>query len=642
MLQRIRDTLKNSKTLQYIVLLPLILVFAAWGAYGVVQMDFFGASDYAAKVDGETIPRVKATEAWSNRLSDWQRRFGGELPVAEQKRLQANLLEGLVRERLLSDRAFGSGYRVSREVVNQYVQQEEAFQIEGKYNDGRALSVLAQIGQTQDAYLEDLRMRLRNRELQRGVEVSNFLTAAEIQRRLTLEDEQREVAVLSFPADKFAGATPDDAALQTWLTKHAADYQTLESVRLAYAELQLAQVAAKVVVTDNDLRDLYQQNKVRYVTPERRRARHILIAATGTDSAAAQAKAQSLYQQALKPGADFAALARANSEDSQTAVQGGDLGWQERSEGDVTPELTQAIFSLQPGAVAAPVKTRFGFHIARLDEIQAGRARSFEEARADLDTEFRNRTASSQFGDLQEQLQQRIEGGGASLADLAREFGLSAGAVETYARGTGGGLLGSNADLDAAVFAPRALEQRRISGPVALGNERIVVFRVEEHRKPALKPLSEVRDAVVAAVRKEQGTAAAQAAAQAALLRINAGSDSVAAMARSQGLKLDAPRFVGRADPSLPAQLRSAVFAALRPNNAKGSGAVRGVLALEAGGAALFEVTQVRRELDASNAELNKQRVSESIARGGAGDVSAYIEDLRRRATVEKNPKVFE
>ena len=82
MLQRIRDTLKNSKTLQYIVLLPLILVFAAWGAYGVVEMDFFGASDYAAKVDGAVIPRAKATEAWSNQLSEWQRRFGGELPVA--------------------------------------------------------------------------------------------------------------------------------------------------------------------------------------------------------------------------------------------------------------------------------------------------------------------------------------------------------------------------------------------------------------------------------------------------------------------------------------------------------------------------------------------------------------------------------
>ena len=642
MLQRIRDTLKSSKPLQYIVLLPLILVFAAWGAYGVVQMDFFGASDYAAKVDGVIIPRAKATEAWSNRLSDWQRRFGGELPAAEQKRLQANLLEGLVRERLLSDRAFDRGYRVSREIVNEQVQNEPAFQIEGKYNDGRALSVLAQIGMTQDAYLEDLRMRLRNRELQRGVEVSNFLTAPELQRRLTLEDEQREVAVLNFPADKYAGATPDDAALQAWLTKHAADYQTVESVRLAYAELQLAQVAAKVVVADNDLRDLYDKNKVRYVTPERRRARHILIAATGVDIAKARAKAQSLYQQAVKPGTDFAALARANSEDSQTAAQGGDLGWQERTEGDVTPELTQAIFSLQPGAVAAPVKTRFGFHVVKLDEIQAGRARSFEEARADLDTEFRNRTASGQFGDLQEQLQQRIEGGGVSLADLAKEFGLTIGAVATFARGTGGGSLGSNAELEAAVFSPRALEQRRISGPVALGDERIVVFRVEEHRKPALKPLAEVRDAVVAAVRKQQGTAAAQLAAQAALLRINAGSESVAALAKAQGLKLDPPRFVGRADPSLPAQLRTAVFAAQRPNNGKGPGAVRGVLALEAGGAALFEVTQIRREPDASNAELNKQRVGETIARGGAGDVSAYIEDLRRRAKVEKNPKVFE
>jgi len=188
----------------------------------------------------------------------------------------------------------------------------------------------------------------------------------------------------------------------------------------------------------------------------------------------------------------------------------------------------------------------------------------------------------------------------------------------------GGGVTAEAAIADAMSAAREWIAHRRAKG------------------KPTLKPLTEVRDAVVAAVRKEQGTAAAQAAAQAALQRINAGSESVEALAKSQGLKLDAPRFVGRADPSLPAQLRTAVFAARRPNAGGGPGAVRGVLALEAGGAALFEVTQIRREPDASNAELNKQRVSETIARGGAGDVSAYIEDLRRGAKVEKNPKVFE
>ncbi len=640
MLQRIRDSIKRSRTLAYLILAPLILVFLAWGAYGVVEMDFFTASDYAAKVNGETIPRAEATEAWSNQLVEWQRRFGGELPESQQKRQQENLLEALVRQRLMSDRALESGYRVSRDVVNQFVAREPAFQIEGQYNEGRAVTVLQQMNMTQDAYLDDLRAKLRNRELQRAIEVSNFVTATEMQRRLTLEDEQREVAVLTFPVDKFAGPIPDDATLQAWLTQHAAEYQTPESVRLAFAEVQLAQVAAKVVVSDSDLRDLYDKNKVRYVTPERRRARHILVTVTGADDAAAKTKAQGFYDR-VKGGADFAVLARANSEDSQTASQGGDLGLLEKNADDVTPELTQAIFALQAGAISVPVKTRFGYHVARLDEIQPAQAKTFEQARAELETEFRNREASTLFGDLQERLQERIEAGGATLADLAKEFGLSAGVVDTYARGTGGGTLGANPDLDALVFAPRALEQRRIGGPVALGDDRMVIFRVEEHRKPAPKALADVRDQVIAAARKELGTAAALVAAQSAMARLNAGSDSLAALAKAQNLQLDAQRYVGRADPSMPAQLRTAVFAAQRPGVAANKAAVRGALELESGGAALFEVTSVRRELDASNAELNKQRVEEVISRGGSGDVSAYIEDLRRSATVEKNPKTF-
>jgi peptidyl-prolyl cis-trans isomerase D len=197
--------------------------------------------------------------------------------------------------------------------------------------------------------------------------------------------------------------------------------------------------------------------------------------------------------------------------------------------------------------------------------------------------------------------------------------------------------LGANPDLESEVFGARSLEQRRIVGPVVLGDDRLVIVQVQEHRKPKLRPLAEVRDAVIAAVRRDQGSKAAKTAADVALARLAAG-ESLAAVAKTLGLTAEEPRFVGRADPSLTAEIRTAVFAGNRPTKAP----VRGALTLDAGGAALYEVLSSKRDPNSANAELAKQRLSEALSRGGAGDVSAYVAELRRVAKVEKNPDAFE
>ncbi|MDW8260016.1 MAG: SurA N-terminal domain-containing protein, partial [Gammaproteobacteria bacterium] len=252
MLQRLRDSLVGNKVVAYIVLLPLALVFAAWGAYGVVNMDVFAAADRAAEVNGRAIGREEVLEAWQDQQSDWQQRFGGEIPAEQVAELQQNLLESFVRNALVTERAADAGYRVPRERIDEVIANLPAFQIEGKYNEAQALAVLANRGISQEKFRADLRVSLQNQELQRAIQVSNFATPNEIERRLALEDEQREVALLTLPAERFAGPAPSDAELQQWLERHAADYQTPESVRLQFGELRLEQMAAQVVVTEDD------------------------------------------------------------------------------------------------------------------------------------------------------------------------------------------------------------------------------------------------------------------------------------------------------------------------------------------------------------------------------------------------------
>lgn len=639
MLQKIGDSLKGKKTLAYVILIPLALVFAVWGAAGAVNLDFFGPSTWAAKVDGTRVPLERVNDAWRDQQSEWQQRFGTDIPEAERKVLQDGLLEQFIRQVLVEERTESLGYRVPGSRVEEYIRNEPAFQVDGKYSENLALARLAQIGVSAEAFKADIRNNLRNQELQRALTLSDFRTPLEVQRALRIEDEQREIRYAVLPLDKFAaGLSLDDASIQAFYEKNQARFQTPESVRLQYAELRLDQVAATVQVAETDLQGLYAKNRDRYVDPEKRRPSHILITVDGGNDAAAQKLAAQVAAEASAPGADFAALARKYSKDAGSAQQGGDLGWSER--GAFVGPFADAVFAMKDGEVRGPVKTEFGYHVIRLDGIQPSRSKSYEEARGELESEFRRDRAADLFGEREEQAQRRVEQPGAELPKLAAELGLATGEVAEFLRGSGGAPLGADATLEDVVFGDAVLNQGRVGGPVALGDDRFVLVRVLEHRKPAARPLAEVREQVVAALRQERGAEAAKAAAEAAARRVTAG-ESLETVAKAIGVGAEPARFVGRSDPAVPAQVVREAFSMPRPQ--AGKPVVRAI-PMDAGSAAVVVLTQARQApADAAGDPRERaQRVMQMAGRSGAGDVVAYVLELRRRADVEKNPAAFE
>ena len=118
MLQKIGDALKGRegstrKWITYLIVGVLSFVFAAWGAYGIVNLNF-GGSNYAAEANGSKIPIEDARNAWLRQQSMWQQRMGGsELPAPLRTRLQDQVLESLIRRALLTERSHDLGYRVS-------------------------------------------------------------------------------------------------------------------------------------------------------------------------------------------------------------------------------------------------------------------------------------------------------------------------------------------------------------------------------------------------------------------------------------------------------------------------------------------------------------------------------------------------
>jgi peptidyl-prolyl cis-trans isomerase D len=645
MLQNIGDKLKGeggagrssvSRWVWYTILGALILVFAAWGPYSAVDLTI-NTTGYAAKVNGEKISADEINQTWQQQQPQLLQAFGGTLTDAQRQQFQQRLLDNAVRSLAATQYARKMGFRVSDEQVKQAFQGEQAFQVDGKFNAQTALARLAAAGITPESFEADLRRSLLSNQLLGTIGATDFMTSAESRRVLALLDEERELRFVLLQPDPFLSALAvDPAAVDAYYKGHAAEFTLPESVQLAYAELSLADIAAQLPVDEAQLRARYEKDRASYQRAESRRARHILIPVDGsTDDARASALARDLYAK-LKGGADFAQLAKQFSKDSASAAKGGDLDWAGRE--TYVKEFADRLFSMKDGELAEPVKTQFGYHIIRLDGIRAAAGRSFDEVRSELEAALRNELAVAQFGTRQDQLQERLERGGANLDQLAQEFGLRKGEVARFERGAGGLPLGSDADLNHAVFADASLNQHRVGGPVPLGEDRVTIFQVMGHQAAALQPLATVRDGIVTALQRERATVAALAAAEAAVKRLQGGEtfDTVAAALK---VKADPARFVARGAPDLPVALRDAAFAGTRPQTGKGQ---YQALKIDGGAVAILAVTGSRVPALSDNPQLQQLRTQRELQRYSQRDIQAYLVGIVKAAKVTTNPQVFQ
>ena len=193
-------------------------------------------------------------------------------------------------------------------------------------------------------------------------------------------------AVLS--ADAIAKTiNPSDADLQKFFKDHSALYANAipETRKLQYFVLTSDNIPGGTPqVTDAEEQAYYNAHQADYKVDEQVKVRHILIKSTSpADDAAAKAKAQGILDQLRKSkGADFAELAKKNSDDPGSKANGGELGFIKK--GVTVPAFEQVAFSQQPGQISELVKTQFGYHIIQTEEKQTAHTRPFDEVKPQI------------------------------------------------------------------------------------------------------------------------------------------------------------------------------------------------------------------------------------------------------------------
>ncbi len=631
MLQSIRD--KASGWVASIALGAIAVVFVFWG------VDFqSSAQGFAAKVDGTKISADTVRSAWQRRQSQLQQMMRGEVPPDMVKAQQQAILDEQIRTTLLTQRADELGYRVGDEELANRIREFSELQVDGKFSRDRYAMLLRQQGRTEPQFEADLRSNMAIVQLQSGVVQSAFVAPYELERRFALEKQEREIDYALIATNDFsASINVTDEQIQSWYDSHKDDYLLPETVDLQYVELTRAKSEGSVTVTEAELKDYYEQVKEKFESPERRHARHVLITASeGLDDAAASKKAGEIAAQA-KSGADFAELAKQNSKDPGSAQQGGDLGWAQR--GMFVGPFEDALFSMQPGDITGPVKTQFGYHIIKLEGVEKGQIRPFEDVRPELEAEYRKDRSQSIFYDESQKLADLGFSALTELDSVAKQLGLEVKTIPGFGR-EGGGDLGSDPGVIEAAFSEEVLEQGRNSPLVAIGEDRAIVLRVANHKPAEPRPLAEVRAQIDAQLRVQGARDAANARAADAVAKLQQGA-SWTAVASESSLKPVGRRFVTRQDTIAPAAVVRAAFAAA--STASAEKPFFGTATTDDGNVAVFSLSGVRPGNPASesaNDRSARQRRAEQ--QSGGAEFAAYVAEAERRAKIVRNDKVFE
>ncbi|HEY0973658.1 MAG TPA: SurA N-terminal domain-containing protein [Solimonas sp.] len=626
MLQTIRD--RTSGLVAGFIVAIIAIPFAF---FGLEQFGGGSSGDpVVATVGDQKIRESQFRRAYEQRYRQMQALMGENFraDMIDQTLFRQAVLKDMTQEAMLKQYSAEAGYLASDALLFKTISTAPVFQQDGKFNTSAYMNFLANQGESPDAFEKRLRESIAMDQLRASVVDTSFAVPLQVQQSAKLSNQTRNLSYAVFDAARYLSqVTVSDDEVSARFERDKAQYTAPERIKLAYVELaQDAQADAEPPPADV-LKVLYDAEKAaRFTTLEERKARHILIN-FGADKSAAKAKAESLAAQ-LKGGADFATLARQNSDDSGSKADGGDLGWVRR--GQMVGKFEEALFDLKPNVVSDPVETEFGWHLVRADEIRPSLIRPFEEpaVQAELVSLYQGRERQRNFQERLEKLEQLAFEKPTELDSVAQALGLTVQTTDWFSRAGGAGVAANEA-VRTAAFSQEVLSVGENSKPLTIGDDRVVVVRKSEYEAPRQRSLDEVAEVIRTALRDEQARARAKADADDVVSAAKAGT-SLEAAVQAKGAEWRNVGPVRREDSTQDRAVIEALFKLPRP----AAGAISyGEASLAGGGIAVLALSGVEESLPESTAlGVQQQRVREMLA---GGEFLGYRKTVERAIEVD-------
>ncbi|MGS3141675.1 peptidylprolyl isomerase [Aeromonas sanarellii] len=584
-----------------------------------------------ATVNGNDISAPALENAYRNERARMEAQMGeafNQLAANPDymKQFRRGVLDRLIDQALIDDKARSLGLRVSDEQIKQAIVAMPEFAEEGKFSNDRYLQLIRRAGMTPEMFRDSLRQDMVRQQLMGAVLGSEFALKGEAEQLDRLYNQTRDLRLVRLAASAYVdGVEVSDAEIEQFYKVNSGRFMNDEKVKVDYLLLDAANLGKNIKVTEQDAQDYYDQHQDLFQRAERRQVAHILIP-FGKDEKAAEQKAEAVLAKA-KAGDDFAALAKAESSDTFSAKKGGELDWFEK--GVMDPAFEQAAFALaKAGDLSAVVKSPFGFHIIKLLAVEPAKTKPFVDVKSDTIARLQSDKAKEQFFAEQQKMADSSFENPDSLDLTAETMGLKVVSSDYFSQADAPAPLSDPKVLSVA-FSEQLRDDNTNSDVIELGDGKALVLHIMGHQPKAAKPLAEVKEQVIAAIKHDKASEVARGKAQGLLDKLRAG-ESIEADLAALGLKVETHKGVARFAQEMDQNLVAQAFRMPHPKDGKPSVE----LVTEANG------DRVVVALDRVNL-IKEPSQMVSLLQGQLGqgkaqaDYKSLIDELRKAAKIE-------
>ena len=521
------EFIRTHKRLMQIFL--MLLIVPSFVLVGVSSYDNKGDNANAvANVDGQKITQQEWEEAQRQQIERYRKMYGAQF---DQKIFETPEAKQAILDNLIAERALGSEIaRNHLTITDATLAKVYAEQFQGDVNQYKATA--ASMGLSTTGLDARVRREMATQQLSGSVQLTAFAPRAIASRLSDINDQEREVQEMLFPVADFVSQVKlTDAMIKAYYDKNAALFLIPEQIKVEYVVFTPEMVESQVSVTDTEIADFYGKNTARFTTPEQRSASHILInakkEAPAAEKTAARAKAEAILAQLRKNPAEFAAIAKVQSQDPGSAELGGDLGVIEK--GAFVKPVEEAIYHLKQGEISDVVESEYGFHVLTVTALKLASTKTADQARAEIVAELKKQKISKKYSELAEAFSNTLYEQSDSLKPAADKLKLQVQTIDSLTRKPAPALAAApynNPKFLTALFSNDSLKNKRNTEAVQAGPNTLIAGRVVELRPAAKRPLAEVDAMIRQRVTVEEAARLAAKAGEAKIAAAKASGDA--------------------------------------------------------------------------------------------------------------------
>jgi len=529
-----------------VTILIIIIVFIFWG----VGRNNRNNRNAVATVNGTSIEYQDYQKAYEQTLNRLRDQFGGAIPkgLLDSLDIKHQVLNQLIQQTLLRQGALKAGLYVSDQELQEAIEKMPAFQQNGIFNLELYKNILASSRLTVSKFESGMRYNLLATKVMDHLSRFGQVSPSELKNLFNYKYTSVRFSYASFNALNFTDkvvVTKDK--LTAFFNKHKDNYHTNPERKIKYLLFSFKD-QQEPMPDKAEIEQYYARNIAKYSTPERRKARHILILSKSSDSpekkAAERKKIESILAKA-KAGENFADLAKRYSQDS-LASRGGELGYFRR--GQMVKPFENAAFSLKEGEISGVVKTQFGFHIIKLEKIEPAKTKTLQDVKQEIIAKLKQEKAKDNaFKEANDAYEQIILSGSLEKYAAAKTNGKPSAApiISTgfFAQQNPPEELKS---LPALVNTAFTLKKDELSSIVEDRKGYAIVY-VEDIKPPVQQKLAQVTNQVKKDLIAQESVKLAQEAAAKMLAELKHGG-KFKEISQKDGVEMHTTPYISRAD----------------------------------------------------------------------------------------------